>query len=300
MRRTQKENSEYVHLKAYRWALGVEGLVKNTRSLFLELARRSDDFGCCHVSRGKLADILGCSKRTIDSHFSILVGRKLIRRIGRYTPKQGQVSSVTQISAWPDRTRIPPSGHPKYGKFIKEDALESLIHARSNLQKMQGASEENSGHRIGTNELNTTTEGAETALLEHCLAALGPWADESNCRNLRRRSDTLSELLDMGFDLETGVLPVLRKMGKRDGAPPILHSWHYFADPIRKRAEARKDKQGNSETDGLGANTSPAREGKNAPYPAPSEGKADVSREMDRLLRSVATSKRVPKSGDDH
>ena len=300
MRRTQKENSEYVNLKAYRWALGVEGLVKNTRSLFLELARRSDEFGCCHVSRGKLADILGCSKRTIDSHFSILVGRKLIRRIGRYTPKQGQVSSVTQISAWPDRTRIPPAGHPEYGKFIKEDALDALIHARSKMQYLQGASEENSGHRISTNEIDTITEGAETALLELCLAALGPWADEGNGRYLRRRPDTLSGLLNMGFDLETDVLPVLRKMGKRDGAPPILRSWLYFVDPIRKRAEARRDKQGNSETDGLGANSSPASEGKNAPYPAPSEGKADVSLEMDRLLRSVATAKRAPKTGDDH
>lgn len=294
----QSEAGEYVNLAAYRWSLTVAGPTRTTRAVFQELARRSDDYGCCHVSRRVLAEKLGWSPRTIDGDIAILVRKGLIRRIGRYAAERGQVTSITQVCAWPGRKRIPASGHPRYGKGVKEDVLDDLVHARANLKNLQGARARTSGHIKNTDELKTTTESAGEAVLDACLSALGRWADERNRRFLRLRLDTLSELLAMGADLETDVLPVLRQMSKREGDPPVLRTWMYFAEPIRKRAERRKDRQRDTALDGPLADD-PSEDNTASSDPTPSSDEAvDVSREMDRFLRSVAKGKRFSKTGD--
>ncbi|MEL0436648.1 helix-turn-helix domain-containing protein [Phycobacter sp. K97] len=287
-----KPQSEYVNFKAFQWALSVEGLAQNTRSLFLELARRSDEYGCSHIGRRKIAEVIGCSRRTIDTHVSKLVSLGLIRRIGRYTATQGQITSVTQLSAWPNRARIPTSGHPKYGKFIKEDALDALIFARSNLQDLQGAGEDSSNHRKYSNRIEATTQCIENEALVACLDALGPWANETNRRNLSRRVSTLSDLLDAGYDLEKDVFPTLREMSKRGGKIPTLRSWKYFEDPIRHFAEARNS-QGHKPGTECHSTSAECEEG----YADPSDLELKTNREMSRFLRSVIAPKRMPLTG---
>lgn len=83
---------------------------------------------------------------------------------------------------------------------------------------------------------------ARKAVVELCLEALGHWATDGNRERLRRDSQTLFDFMSLTYDLETDILPVLRKMVASDPSIPLIRSWEFFTPAIVEAADLRSEK----------------------------------------------------------
>lgn len=228
----------YVNLAAFKWALSRTECKANRRSVLIELARNSDEFGCSYWSAKRLARELGISDRTVRNCLRDLEEQALIRRIGRAGKHRAQISNVVVVG-WPERKRLPRSGHPSLGRTVREKKLDELNAWAMKRNVFPGAPETVAGQNkyYSITDTATSTEvDAANSILDLCLEALGAWATESNRRLLSADAACLEDFFDKGADLNRHVLPVLRQCGERKKVPN-LRSWAYFNDMIVARLE---------------------------------------------------------------
>lgn len=159
-----------VNLRPLRWAEGIRCLQLGPRSLLQLLARRSDEFGCCSYRQEVLARELGCSKRSVSNYLRILRHFGLVRLIGRQSGFQ-RISSVYHLVGWGERKAIPISGHPVFGRYVKEPGGRDRLEIER-AQILLRDAERIAAHNKDS-ELNTTS--AEEDILELCIRALGNW-----------------------------------------------------------------------------------------------------------------------------
>ncbi|WP_103175016.1 helix-turn-helix domain-containing protein [Paracoccus sp. SY] len=221
----------YIKLSSFRWAEGITCLPAGPKSLLLLLARRSDNYGCCDYTQEKLAEQLGCSKRSISNYIRVLRHFGLVRTIGRLKDFK-RTSSVYHLVAWWPRELLPITGHPKYGRFVKEPSEDAQRQIQAAQKLLYEAEKFASQYKYS----EVTEKGKDEEILEACLAALGNWANDADREMLRGAWNTLFELLEEGYSLQAHVLPVLRKKAASRHKPKQLRSWHYFAETIARYA----------------------------------------------------------------
>nr|WP_162623763.1 hypothetical protein [Paracoccus saliphilus] len=136
------------------------------------------------------------------------------------------------------REQLPPHGHPKLGKFIKEPSRADYLEA---LRKQNSLPRpEKSAHHNNTTEM-LTTFGEEDAL-EDCIAALGSWISTREQDLLRDDSLSLFQLIEQGYGVEAHILLVLRKKAETRRKARFVRTWDYFGDAIAEQA-ATVDKE---------------------------------------------------------
>lgn len=221
----------YIKLSALRWADSITCLSTGPKSLLLLLARRSDKYGCCNYTQETLAGQLGCSKRSVSNYLRVLRHFGLVRTIGRLKDFK-RTSSIYHLVAWWPRDLLPMSGHPEYGRFVREpseDAQREIIAAQKLLQDAEKFASQSKYSELMEKE-------KDEEILEECIAALGKWASDDDRERLRGAWNTLFELLEEGYSLQAHILPVLRKKAAHRHKPKQLRSWHYFAETIARYA----------------------------------------------------------------
>lgn len=234
-RDTVQDPKSWINLAALRGAEGKIEFRGPTRALLLFLACRSDDYGCCWHRQALLAEGAGCSERTIRKHLRVLVAVGLLRKIGR-SRGGAQVSNVYHLIGWPERIRIPAGGHPRLGRYIREEPLANLLHALNRQQNPHAAAPVADQNKVM--EKITAAEAEKQAILDRCLLALGSWATADNRRYLMRSRDALFNLLANGHDLDRHVIPSIRAMVNGDRPVPSLKSWAYFGNAVKEYADS--------------------------------------------------------------
>lgn len=272
----------WINLAALRWAENRTDMRGLTKHLLLFLARRSDDYGCSWYRQASLAEGVGCSERAIRKHLGTLIAAGVLRKIGRCRGG-GQISNVYHLTGWSGRTRLPAGGHPKLGKYIREEPLADLLHALNRHQNPAAA--ETSADQNKVIEKITATEAEKQAALERCLMTLGPWATEDNRRYLTRARETLFGLLGKGHDLDRHVIPAIRAMVLDDRAVPSLKSWAYFANAVGEYAASLR---AGDHDDVLRPQRETSTPGNAPDSPVAAEGSSEaINPTMDRFLRQL-------------
>ncbi|WP_234853274.1 helix-turn-helix domain-containing protein [Paracoccus everestensis] len=222
---------DYVNTEALFWAEAFLKMPMGPKTLLLFLARKGDNYGCSYYKQEDLADNLGCSPRSVQAHLRSLQNYGLIRIIGR-CETQKQVSNVYHVIGWVGREQLPPLGHPKLGKYIKEpthaDYLEALRKQNSVPQPAESAD-----HNNNTKILTTSGEGD---VLETCIAALGSWIGTREKNLLRDDYLSLFHLIEHGYGVEAHILPLLRKKAETRRKARLIRTWDYFGDAIAEHA----------------------------------------------------------------
>ncbi|WBU53987.1 hypothetical protein [Paracoccus sp. SCSIO 75233] len=231
----QTGRGSYVNLRPLRWAEDICCLQLGPRSLLQLLARRSDEFGCCSYRQEVLARELGCSKRSVSNDLRILRHFGLVRLIGRQTDFQ-RISSVYHLVGWGERKAIPISGHPVFGRYVKEPGGRDRLEIER-AQILLRDAERIAAHNKDS-ELNTTS--AEEEILELCIRALGNWPGDADLERLRCDHLTLIDLVGEGYSPEADILPVLRRKAASRYRPRAIRSWRYFEDAIAEYAGSRR------------------------------------------------------------
>lgn len=228
---------KYVNPQAHFWSETILGLPLGPKSLLGFLARRSDKYGCCFFNKGTLADHLGCSPRSIQSHLRTLENYGLVRSIGR-RDVMGQICNVYHVIGWTSRQQLPIRGHPTLGQYIKELPHAEFLKALKRQNSLPGR--ENSALHNTSHE--STTTSAEEEMLETCLDALGSWISKEEKNLLSEDYISLFNLIDQGYGLNAHILPVLRKKAGSRRKVRLIRTWHYFAEAIAEYA-AETDQQ---------------------------------------------------------
>lgn len=222
----------YIKVAPLRWAESFNSLDAGPTELLKLLAQRSDDYGCCNYTQEKLADQLRRSKRSVSNYLRVLKHFGLVRTIGRVKGFK-RTSSVYHLVAWWPRKLLPLSGHPVYGRYVKEppeNVQREIVAGQKLLRDAARIASQNKDSEL-------IERGAEEETLETCIAALGNWASDDDRQMLRGSWPTLFELLGEGYSLEAHVLPVLHKKSASRYKPKRLRSWHYFAEAFARYAD---------------------------------------------------------------
>lgn len=168
---------------------------------------------------------------SVQDHLGRLKDYGLIRVIGR-CETQKQISNVYHVIGWVGREQLPPLGHPKLGKYIKEishaEHLEALRRQNSLHQPEKSANHNNN------TELMTTL--GEENVLEACIAALGAWITAREQDLLRDDYLILLHLIEQGYSVEAHILPVLRRKAEMRRKARLIRTWDYFGDAIAEYA----------------------------------------------------------------
>ncbi|PRX27673.1 Helix-turn-helix domain-containing protein [Meinhardsimonia xiamenensis] len=236
-----KKRQHFVRLEALHWAQGLPELRGAAFWLLRVIAERADPYGCCWLSRKRLARAAGISLRSVSDGLNALERRGLIRRIGRVGRDGGRISSVLQLVAWPGRKTIPPTGHPILGPTVREPPAnrrpppgqglprggQGVLEggARAALQKKE---------REKGNWKRRLHAEKRRQIIESALLALGPWATAENWSRLEDDTRRLIGWVERGISLERVILPVLEEMAQ--GPVPCLANWGHFEAAILARA----------------------------------------------------------------
>lgn len=272
----------WINLAALRWAEGRTDVPGLTRHLLLFLARRSDDYGCCWHKQASLAEGVGCSERAIRKHLGVLIAAGLLRKIGRCRGG-AQISNVYHLVGWSARTRIPAGGHPKLGRYIREEPLADLLHSL-NRHQMPADAAPFADHNKDIEKI-TATEAENQAALERCLRTLGPWATKDNRRYLTRTREALFDLLAKGHDLNRHVIPAIRAMVRDDRQVPSLKSWAYFGNAVEEYAASLGAED---HDDASQSQRETSTRGNALDSPVVTEGSIEaINPAMDRFLRQL-------------
>lgn len=230
----KRAGGPYINLKALGWADRIGGLALGPKALLLLLARRSDDYGCSFYRQKILADELGCSPRSVREHVRVLEKYGLVRVIGRLENFR-QTSNVYHLVCWAGRSKLPETGHPDLGRYIKEPLYKDFL-AALRRQNSLHQGEKSAGHNYN-NEITATF--AEEEQCETCLEGLGDWVSPQEKDLLRQDYLTLLHLIAQGYSLDAHVLPVLRTKAQAQPPKKLIRSWNYFAKPVAEYAEEK-------------------------------------------------------------
>lgn len=281
---SEEDSKVYVNLPALRWAQSRRHVKKYRRALLLELARQADKYGASFSSTKTLATEIGVSDRTIRRCLDDLEELGIVRRIGRVGLHGGQISNVFIVIGWPDRTRIPRTGHPKLGPAVQESGTDLLNQLARHWTDCQYPPDRMSGQNKNKEE-NTTTVAENGALLATCFAALGRWATEQNRSLLTADIATLEKCIADGTDLQVQIVPTLRAISQREKIP-VLRSWTYFADMFaagRRSAPKKESFVANPAPDEPSHDRTPGQDSTDALTNAKARDRADP--EMSAFLK---------------
>lgn len=222
---------DYVNKEALFWAESFLKMPMGPKSLLLFLARKGDNYGCSYYKQEDLAANLGCSPRSVQAYLCSLKRFGLVRTIGR-CETQKQISNVYHVVGWVGREQLPPRGHPKLGKYIKEPSHADYLEALRKQNSLHEA-EKSADHNNNTQLL--TTSGEED-VLETCIAALGTWITAREQTLLRDDYLSLLHLIEQRHGVDAHILPVLRKKAETRRKARLIRTWDYFGDAIAEYA----------------------------------------------------------------